>query len=86
MITTNKNKFRKAFINISLVFNFRGITRLAVSFKYRSPKTLCHGNSRENEALEKMRRENSRENEKMRRQRSNSEKLVLGADTAFEGG
>ena len=72
MITTNKNKFRKAFINISLVFNFRGITRLAVSFKYRSPKILCHGNSRENEAYF--------------RQRSNSEKLVLGADTAFEGG
>ena len=41
MIATSKNKFRKAFVNILLVFNFRGITRLAVSFKYKSHKNCA---------------------------------------------
>ena len=49
MILTSKNKFCKAFINVSLVFNFRRITRLAVSLKYRSHKILYRGDSWGNE-------------------------------------
>ena len=45
MILTSKNKFCRAFINVSLVFNFRRITRLAVSLKYRSHKILYRGDS-----------------------------------------